>query len=91
MIVNMDIKEVTERSLRLQVIEEAPSVISEFFFHAKKPKQPFIPEELLSDQEIADIVFDGFESAREVLSSLSMRSTMSLITFELKQNLYFKF
>lgn len=67
----MNIKEVTERSSRLQIIEEASSTLTEFFVHGKKSKEPFIPEELLSDGEIAKIVFDGFESAAEIFSSFS--------------------
>lgn len=70
-IVNMDIKEVMDRSSRLQVIEEAPSTISEFFTHTHntKPKQQLVPEELLSDVQISQIVLSGFESAGKVFSS----------------------
>lgn len=69
--VNLDIKEVEERSTRLQVMEEAPTTIADFYMVTKKQKGQFIPESLLSDEEISAIARDGFESAGETLAKFS--------------------
>lgn len=71
-VVNMDIMEVTYRSTRLQVMEEAPTTISDFFANkTKKTNARLIPKTLLSNEEISSTVHDGFESAGKSLADLS--------------------
>lgn len=61
--INLDMKEVTEKSARLQIIEEAPTKIKDFVNATRKPKNCFIPKKLLSDADISTIVLGGFNSA----------------------------
>lgn len=77
-IVNMDIMEVTNRSTRLQVMEEAPTTISDFFSKTEKRTDQFIADVLLTDNEIKGIVLDGSESVGKVLSKFSMYFKMFL-------------
>lgn len=66
-IVNFDVYEVLFRSNRLNVAEQAPTTIQNFCFKKKKPKNFYVPNELLSDEELNDTVKSGFDLAKKVL------------------------
>lgn len=64
-VVNMDVLEILQRSTRLTVIEEAPTKLNNFLTRTKKPKEIFIPNQLLDDNEIRDTLDQGFNSVKE--------------------------
>lgn len=66
-IINFDMYELLNRSKRLRLEEEAPSKIKEFIFRDSKNKNLLIPEHLLSDEEINEIIKRAFQESKDAL------------------------
>lgn len=70
-IVNFDMHELLNRSKRLRLEEEAPSKIKDFIFRDASYKNIWIPDNLLSNQEINEIIKCAFHDVKETLKEFS--------------------
>lgn len=70
-IVNFDMYELLNRSKRLRLQEEAPTKIKDFVFRDSSKKKIVVPEMLLSDEEINEIIRTAFNESKKVLRDFS--------------------
>lgn len=66
-VTNMDMLDMLLRSNRLTIMEQAPVMIKEFCLKEKKAANIFVPQELLTDEDINSIVEDGYEQVKTEL------------------------
>lgn len=84
-VTNMDIYEMIQRSNRLTIAEEAPTTIKDFVLKKNKPKDIFVPESLLSNEDVSRIVHDGFDEVKGTFRALGWDTIETLPEIQLTQ------
>lgn len=69
-IINFDIKDLCQKSKRLRMLDTIAATTEDFTFPSKRQADFFIPETLMSDEEINNVVKQGFTGATKDLEGL---------------------
>lgn len=70
-VISFDIMDMCQRSRRLRVLETIKATTVNFTFKTKKQEDIFVPEVLMSDEEVNEIIKHGLDGAEKTLTVFS--------------------